>query len=202
LSDRERAREVRGEPREAARPHEADWRLARQALAGSPAARRQFAELMRCVPKFLVLIHARSGLRLRDQDLEDVVQEALAQIWRRLDTYEGRASLQTWAYRFCQRTLSTHRRMQQRRTDRILPAGPVDAPEPAPRGDYGWVHEALGKVREADARILRHRHFDGLSFAEIAARLSISESGAKAGYRRGLERLRDLLGRQVAEGGL
>ena len=84
----------------------------------------------------------------------------------------------------------------------MSPAGPVDPPDRVAPGDYGFVHEALDKVREQDARIVRHRHFDRLGFAEIAARLSIPESSAKAGYRRGLERLRDLLAREVAEEGL
>jgi RNA polymerase sigma-70 factor (ECF subfamily) len=187
------------------RPHERDWRLAREALAGGPDARREFSERMRCVPKFLVLLRRRrGGGALTDQDLEDVAQETLAHIWRRLDSYEGLASLQTWAYRFCQRTLSTHRRAQQRRSDRILVGGPAEAPEPAaPRqGDYGWVHEQLEHVREPDVHVLRMRHFDGLGFAEIAARLGLSESGVKVAYRRGLERLREQLGRRVAEEGL
>ena len=33
------------------------------------------------------------------QDAEDIVQETLLRAWRRLNTYEGRASLRAWLYK-------------------------------------------------------------------------------------------------------
>jgi RNA polymerase sigma factor (sigma-70 family) len=191
-----------GPPERSARPHEDDLRLAREALRGSPAARHRFAEIMLCVPKFVAVINARQARPLSPQELEDVTQETLIQVWRRLDSYAGLASLQTWAYRFCQRTLSTHRRGLRRRDRTPEPVEPLDQPaRPERQIDFGWVHAALDKLREPDLTIVRHRHFDQMSFVAIARRLEMPESSAKAAYRRALARLRDLLGREMREEG-
>jgi RNA polymerase sigma-70 factor, ECF subfamily len=64
------------------------------------------------------------------QDAEDIVQETLLRAWRRLDTYEGRASLRAWLYKIatnaCFDALS-------KRPRRVLPTAqyaPADPRQP------------------------------------------------------------------------
>lgn len=75
------------------------------------------------------------------QDAEDMVQETYLRAWRRLDTYEGRASFRAWLYK-----ISTNACLDllERRPKRTLPAGrsasgdPSTPPQP-PVTDPIWI---------------------------------------------------------------
>ena len=176
-------------------PYPDDAALARRALDGSAEARRQFAERMRCVPRYLATMNLRLGHPFSDHELEDLMQETLVELWRRLDSFEGLASLQTWSWRFCQHVLSSRLRGIQRRPRRI---GIDDLPPSAARVettslDFEHVYDALDRIDERDAAIVRLRHFDQMTFEQIGRRMGMPESSAKAAYHRALARLRTLL---------
>jgi RNA polymerase sigma factor (sigma-70 family) len=193
-----------GLPGVGAGAHERDLELARAALAGSPQARREFVDLMACVPKFLAVMNARLGRPFSDDALEDVVQETLVEIWRRLDSYAGHASLKTWAFRFCQQVLSSRLRSVRRRPPSV---GLVSLRDPGGARltsslDYEHVYQALEKVDGLGARIVRHKHFDHLTLEEIARRLNMPPSSVKTHYQRTLSRLREILDPLRKEAGL
>ncbi len=54
------------------------------------------------------------------QDAEDTVQETLLRAWRRLDTFEGRASLRAWLYKIA--TNACFDALDKRPRRRVLPA--------------------------------------------------------------------------------
>lgn len=58
-----------------------------------------------------------------DRDLDDAVQETFLVVHRRLDEFEGRASLRTWLYAVAVRVASTQRRTAQREVARRETAG-------------------------------------------------------------------------------
>lgn len=183
--------------------HERDLKLARDALAGSADARHEFVELMACVPKFLAVMNARMGRPFSDDALQDVVQETLVEIWRRLDSYAGLASLKTWAHRFCQQVLSSRLRSVRRRPRSVeLEVSSEPGAELGSSLDYEHVYQALERVDVLGARIVRHKHFDHLSFEEIARRLNLPPSSAKSHYQRTLARLREILDPLRKEAGL
>ncbi len=192
-----------GEPSGTADRNRGDLQLARDALAGSRDARRQFVERMRCVPRFLAVLNARMGRPFSNQGIEDLVQETLVQIWRRLDSYAGNASLQTWAYRFCHHVMSSSLRARDRRP-KDLPFADEGHHDPHVDSNLRFEHiyQALDKIGDRDAKLVRHRHFDRLSFEEIGARLALPASSAKAGYYRALGRLREILEPLRREAGL
>jgi RNA polymerase sigma-70 factor (ECF subfamily) len=76
------------------------------------------------------------------QDAEDLVQETFLRAWRRLDTYEGRASFRAWLYK-----IATHAcldALDRMRSRRLLPAQtyPVSdphAPIQPPVTEAGWL---------------------------------------------------------------
>jgi RNA polymerase sigma-70 factor (ECF subfamily) len=190
----------------AAASHDRDLELARSALSGSIEARREFVEVMACVPRFLAVLNARSGRSFTDDALEDIVQETLVEIWRRLDSYAGHASLKTWAYRFCQKVLSSRLRAARHGRQSPTALGSRSSSEvgarPVSSLDYEHVYRALEKVESLGARIVRHKHFDHLTFEQIARRLHIPASSAKTNYYRALVRLREILDPLRKEAGL
>lgn len=68
---------------------------------------------------FRVLRH----IGVADHDLDDAVQETFLVVHRRLDEFEGRASLRTWLYAVAVRVASTQRRTERREAARREHAG-------------------------------------------------------------------------------
>src|SRR5512135_1402537 len=75
------------------------------------------------------------------EDAEDELQETLLRAWRRLETYEGRASFRAWLYK-----IATNACLDalEHRPRRILPFDQATTPDsfdpPAPQGDEpAWI---------------------------------------------------------------
>ena len=61
-------------------------------------------------------------------EAEDMVQETLLKAWKRLDTYEGRASFRAWLYKIATNTCLDY--LDQRRSRRLLPLDVSPASDP------------------------------------------------------------------------
>jgi RNA polymerase sigma-70 factor (ECF subfamily) len=75
-------------------------------------------------------------------DAEDLVQETMLRAWRRLDTYEGRASFRSWLYKIA--TNACLDLLDQRRSRRFLPIDVLPASDPAtqitpPSPEMTWL---------------------------------------------------------------
>jgi len=178
--------------------HESDRNLVREAKRDRKNAVEQFIERMRCVPRMLAAMNSRSGRPLDDQELGDLVQETLAAIWKKLDEFAGHASLETWAYRFCAHEWANGVRRKARRPTLASECeeGALlrrsSHPEKGP-GLADALDSGLERLRESEAAVIRCRHFEDLTFEEIARRLALSVNTVKTRYYRGLEKLRDHL---------
>ncbi len=143
--------------------------------------------------------NARMGRPLDGSELEDVTQEALILIWSKRKSFVGTGPLEAWVYRICTFEYMNRMRKKQRRVRLMTEQEPehlnaVAAEEQAPLSEYEALHGGLEDVGPPDADVVRLKHFDGLTFDQIAARLSIPSSTAKTQYYRGLEKLRQHLG--------
>ncbi len=181
--------------------HQDDLDLALGALAGERLARQRFAERMRCVPRILAARNVRLGRPLAADDVADLAQEAVLRLWRKLDSYEGRASLESWAYGFCSLEIMNEIRRASRRPDPLPDpeeCGGAAEPEAVPIDmDAGLRREEgegwLTRLAERERQVVHLRHFEGLEVKEIALSLDITLSSVKTHYYRAIEKLRQWL---------
>ena len=179
--------------------------LVRRVREGEGAAIARFIERMRCVAGILAIRNARMGRPLHDEELADLAQDTITAVLRKLDTFEGHASLETWVFHFCEHELRNAVRRKRRQPRRV-----ADCEDERPRDqavtqereptDFEDVHAGLEKLAPEKALVIRLKHFSGLTFPEIAVRLNISANTAKTRYYRGLEELRQWLQPRFGEG--
>lgn len=93
-------------------------------------------------------------------DFEDLYQEMLLQIWKSLDSFEGRAALDTWVYRVALNTALTHRRKAIERTRHVDSPGELPEPKVAnsrnqagPRRELEILSEFIGTLNKVDRAV-------------------------------------------------
>lgn len=170
------------------------------------------------------MIALRLDRRLRARvDPSDVVQEALADAARKLADYVRDRPLPfyPWLRRLAWERIVQLHRWHVRTGKRSVIREEVDLPLPdesalqladrlAARGSNpsarlrhdemrDRVQTALARLSERDREVLVLRYLEHLSTREIAAVLGLAESGVKTRQLRALQRLRDLLGDDLAE---
>jgi len=179
-----------------------DLELARRAITRAPDAMKEFLVRMRCVPRFLKGQNERFGRPLDRAELDDVAQNVMLLVWRKLPQFEGRAPLENWVFRICHLEMFAEMRRKKRRPtldpDRI----DVTAADPRMPVDVLAIERVLrllDGLPENQARIIRMKQFELRTFDEIAAELSMSPNTVKTTYYRTLVRLQDQLGPDTDE---
>lgn len=190
-----------------AQARDADLALVRRVLTGDELAFEALRQRLARLPAMLRHQDARLGRPLNETELEDVLRDTVAALWAKLATFEGRASLETWMYRFA--ALELLKAVQRKcRAPQSL-EDPWSAPDPAPDEalaaerdiDRAELEQALAALTAGAAEVIRMRHFDELVFEEIAARVQLPLNTVKARYYRGLARLKEILMRRHRRGG-
>lgn len=179
-----------------------DARLVAAALAGKSAACDQLAQRLMCVPRVLGVINARRGGRLASHDLEDLVQDCLLGIWKKLGSYHGEATLEGWLYRFCFLEFMNKARALGRRPEQPtgglehLPTDPQALDADLERED---LERSLVRLGPPDADVVRLKHYEELTFEGIGRALGITTKMAKTRYYRGIAWLQRELLAQLRE---
>jgi RNA polymerase sigma-70 factor (ECF subfamily) len=184
IDSEERAR-IRGE----------DLALARRAADGDRAA------LHRVVDRHAGdLFRLARGLCPTAADAEDVVQETLIAAFRRVETYDGRASLLTWMSRILVRRARKFLQKQRRGSARSLDEGSATAPEDRqlPSTSAGVdcrldLAAVLPKLSQEYREVIVLRELRGMSYAEIAATLGIPQGTVESRIHRARSELRERL---------
>jgi RNA polymerase sigma-70 factor (ECF subfamily) len=141
------------------------------------------------------------GGRLEVLVLEDVVRETTLALWAKLPTFEGRSTLETWAFRFAMLEILKALQARARRAPNL------EAPEEradhrdehethALPYDAAELHSALDELSPDAALIIRMRHWDEQPFERIAEHTGLPLNTIKARYYRGLARLKEILERR------
>jgi RNA polymerase sigma-70 factor (ECF subfamily) len=177
---------------------EAEWaQLMRLANGGDSAAYERLLRLLAPVLRAAArrgFMHAGKS----DADAEDVVQETLLAIHLKRHTWDQRAPLGPWL-----RAIARYKLVDalRRRGSRIeMPIEdfaeflPAEAPESS--GIVRDVERRLGDLPERQRAVVRSIAVEGISIAETAQRLSVSQGAVRVALHRGLAalaiRLRDI----------
>ena len=132
-------------------------------------------------------------------EAEDIVQETMLRAWKRLETYEARASFRAWLYK-----IATHAcldLLDQRRSRRLLPpqSGQADNPRSqigAPSAEILWLEPIPDEWLEDRSAInpeARYSESESISFAFLTALQTLSPR------QRAVLILRDVLDFSAAE---
>jgi RNA polymerase sigma-70 factor, ECF subfamily len=138
----------------------------------------------------------------RPHDAEDVAQESFVMAYRALGSFRGDGPLGGWLMRIA--TRQAFRRLSQRReTAELSPelpqrsdsADPLQATLAGERGET--VRRAVAGLAEPYREVIALRFFGELSLDEIAHATGRPLNTVKTHLRRGLERLRPILGNEA-----
>jgi RNA polymerase sigma-70 factor (ECF subfamily) len=160
----------------------------------------------------------RLALRMmgNEADAEDVLQETFLSAFKSIDRFEGRSSLSTWLYRIASNAALM--RLRRNEPEQVSVDEPVerDDGEMMPRQFFDFCclpeedllrEEAREQMKQAIDDLpptLRSvfvlRDIEGLSTAETAEALDLSESAVKSRLMRARLKLRDGLSRYFSHG--
>ncbi len=186
---------------------ESDRDLVRRILAGDQAAFRRLFDGY--FPRLYRFALVRLG---GDHDAaEDVVQLTFCKAIERLDGYRGEAALYTWFCQICRNTLIDWCRARNRDDRAVVPlddepgiralldslaAPAAEQPELLHwRGELAHlVQVTVDSLPERYGQALEWKYVDGLSVAEIAARLGVGEKAAESLLTRSREAFRTVIG--------
>ncbi len=176
-----------------ASPHH-DRQLVRASLNGDEDAIGQMADRLECVPRIVGSINRRFGAPFSIPELDDVSQDVMVLVWKRRSSFEGRAKLETWIYRICYLEFLNEVRRLRRRSrfaGEALPTADLEAPpEPMNPQDLDVLDAFLQELGGTDEEVIRLKHYDGLTFKEIAEKSGNPSSSVKSRYYRGIAWLR------------
>jgi len=149
----------------------------------------------------------RACLRIlgRRPDAEDVTQESFVMAYRALGSYRGDGPLGGWLMRIA--TRQAYRRLHQRRETAQLPE---EMPQRSASSDplqvtlaqerSSAVRAAVAGLSEPYREVVALRFFAEMSLEEIAGATGRPLNTVKTHLRRGVDRLRPLLGAESASG--
>ncbi len=182
--------------------HPEDLDLVARARAGDSVAIDVLLVRMRFVRQVVLYKNSRLGGPLENNELEDVIQDALTAVWKKLGHYRGSGPLEAWLYRFSYYQICTRLRASQRMPvlladvcgDTIEPE--VRVPDDPTR--FAYLYDALEQLDETTAEVIRLKSMESMTFDSISTRTGLPTNTAKTRYYRGLRRLRELVGKRAA----
>jgi RNA polymerase sigma-70 factor (ECF subfamily) len=131
---------------------------------------------------------------LSPSDLDDLVEEVLVIVWRRIDAVPSGAEL-PWMIGVARNVLANARRSQRRRdafTARLTPRASDSSAEEYVVADVS-VADSLRRLGDADREVLLLHFWDGLDAGELAVALSVTTNAAAVRLSRAQGRFRALM---------
>ena len=138
-----------------------------------------------------------------DDTAEDVLQDTLLAISRKLGTLRDPRWFRAWAFRIATRLAIRHARRDRQQLVAMDPADLPDVAADIPESPFDAevvvaLESALADAPPASQLVLRMHYFDGLTLVEIAEALEISVGTVKSRLSYGLAWLRRVVAREPA----
>lgn len=170
----------------------------RRVQAREPEAVDELGRRLHTLPRRLRAWNARLPRPLDEPEFLDRIQDATYHLLRRLGTFDGRASIETWAYRFCTNHLLDGVRYQRRRPASLTDETSLAEERVDPVNDHELdgdvdLESALQVLGDQERRIVHLKHYGGHTFEEIGTQLGISPNTVKTRYYRGMVKLREFV---------
>jgi len=154
------------------------------------------------------LVYAVAHKVLGDRTLaEDATQQTFVQAWKAAASYDPSRDLGPWLATIARRAaIDVHRRESRRSAqalEDVAPADPavVTLPPSAEQAYDVWeVRRAIDELPAEEQEVVRLQHLDGLTHAEVAARLGVPVGTVKSRSFRAHKRLAGRLGYLREEG--
>lgn len=177
-----------------------------------------FAEAVRAYgPRMLAV--AQRFLR-HEQDAQDALQDAFLSAFKSIDQFEGQSRLSTWLHRIVVNAslmkLRTRKRKPELPIDNLLPTFRDDGHMDANGGSWAVTYDTavadretrdivrrrIDELPETHRNVLLLRDIEGLSTAETAQELGLSDGAVKTRLHRARQALRTLLDPHMRTGGV
>jgi RNA polymerase sigma-70 factor (ECF subfamily) len=173
-------------------------------------ARRERAAFEQLYDRYKNILYATAMKFLKeDADAQDVVQDVFIQIWDKAKLYDpAKGKPLTWALTLTRNRSIDRIRAIQRRTrlrddfgkETVVDesAGMREALSEVDAGEKSQIlREAVGRLSPEQRKVIELAFFRGFTQSEIADRLGEPLGTVKARARRGLMKLKELLGPQI-----
>jgi RNA polymerase sigma-70 factor (ECF subfamily) len=146
--------------------------------------------------RFARAVHRLAAAQLASPfDAEEVTQTVFVAAWQRRATFDpGRGTLPGWLMGIARRKIIDHLRERGRQirsneaASRLAPSGEADAADQLVQRLV--VADAIGRLPDAERRLLKLAFYDDLSHQQIATATNLPLGTVKSHLRRGLARLR------------
>jgi RNA polymerase sigma-70 factor (ECF subfamily) len=161
--------------------------------------RQAFAALFRFYAPRLKSFLARQGYS--ENECEDLVQEAMLNVWRKAGSFDpAKAGVSTWVFTIA-RNLGVDHRRRQLRGAAWKQAETYEDVDPEPSAENrliamqgeAEIRQALSKLPDEQATVIRLSYFAENPQAEIAKTLGIPLGTVKSRVRLALQRLRQTM---------
>jgi len=146
-----------------------------------------------------------------EEDAQDISQEAFLKAYTRLKGFRGESLFSVWMYRITYNLCIDFLRKKQREPTMSLTyldddgdAADIEIPDTRSdpedsaiqRETSRIINESIGELSQIHREILTMREITGMSYADIAATLNISEGTVKSRIARSRENLADILSKK------
>jgi RNA polymerase sigma-70 factor (ECF subfamily) len=170
-------------------------------LAGRDPVRAALADReawTRLVAAARAFLAGRPGVYAQDAD--DIAQQAVARAIQRSDTFDPARDVVCWLVGFVANVAREHVKRQGRDRLRYAPpqlddlAADLGRPVGGALADREFVDGLVARLPATDREIVRLVYAEGLTFAEVGARVGVTEPAARVRHFRVLKHLRELAG--------